>query len=95
MRAVVKLHGLRIDPQRAMEHTRRAIIEESHFGEGVTYITCFQGIDLRWTLIAIVVQLTPSVFGLDFLSNGWYFITLASLPSKNSLSLTIRGVASG
>ncbi|KAH8175149.1 sugar transporter domain-containing protein [Sarocladium implicatum] len=93
--AAKALYAPRVDPYKALEKTRHTIREEEAISADATYVTCFKGTNLRRTLLVILANVTPSIFGLDFLSNGSYFVTLAGLPSRNALILTIAGVVAG
>lgn len=93
--AAKALYAPKVDPYEALEKTRRTIREEEALSADANYMTCFKRTNLRRTLLVILANVTPSVFGLDFLSNASYFVTLAGLPSRNALILTIAGVVTG
>jgi MFS family permease len=95
LKAATKLYAPKIDPKIALERTRHAILEEEALAEKATYIYCFKGTNLRRTLLVILANVMPALFGLDFLSNGSYFVTLAGLESSKALLITMGGVIAG
>lgn len=90
-----RLYAPRVDPYKALEETVRTIREEESLEVGITYISCFKGTNLRRTLLVIMANVLPAIFGLEFLSNGSYFTTVAGLPSSNALMLMIGGIIAG
>ncbi|KAF3317594.1 hypothetical protein TWF173_010362 [Orbilia oligospora] len=73
--------------QLVIEEHRRAELESD-----VRYIKCFQGENLRRTLIVVFASLVPTAFGLPLLASVSYFFPILGMAVSTSLKLLIIGV---
>ncbi|KAF3229988.1 hypothetical protein TWF192_007049 [Orbilia oligospora] len=76
--------------QLVIEEHQRAELESD-----VRYIQCFQGENLRRTLIAVFASLIPTAFGLPLLASVSYFFPILGMTVSTSLTLLIIGVVLG
>ncbi|EGX53216.1 hypothetical protein AOL_s00006g477 [Orbilia oligospora ATCC 24927] len=76
--------------QLVIEEHRRAELESD-----VRYIQCFQGENLRRTLIVVFASLVPTAFGLPLLASVSYFFPILGMAVSTSLTLLIIGVVLG
>ncbi|TGJ72268.1 hypothetical protein EYR41_004175 [Orbilia oligospora] len=73
--------------QLVIEEHRKAELESD-----VRYIQCFQGENLRRTLIVVFASLIPTAFGLPLLASVSYFFPILGMVVSTSLTLLIIGV---
>ncbi|CAG9982848.1 unnamed protein product [Clonostachys byssicola] len=93
--ATEKLYAPRANPMIEMRKIRASIAEEKKMSDGATYMTCFTKAHLRRTLIVILANFLPTMFGLDLLGKSSYFLQLIGMPSSTSLLILIAGVVVG
>ncbi|KAL8393802.1 hypothetical protein RB595_003523 [Gaeumannomyces hyphopodioides] len=90
-----------VDPRAALRSIARTVEQERvaasrHGGSGAaTYVACFRGPDLRRTLIVALASTTPTVFGLDLLSNASIFLKSVGMGSSASLLFVMAGIVAG
>ncbi|CAM1511848.1 Fc.00g093610.m01.CDS01 [Cosmosporella sp. VM-42] len=95
IRAATRLFAPKVNPHSALEKIRATIEEEEAAAANASYLTCFKGTNLRRTLIVILANCIPALFGLDLLSNGSYFLQTVGMASGPSLMLMIGGIVAG
>lgn len=69
LRASKRLLAPKMDPYDMLKKIETTIEEERKLSEGTTYYHAFTGTDFRRTLIVILANTLPALFGLDLLSN--------------------------
>jgi SP family general alpha glucoside:H+ symporter-like MFS transporter len=75
-----------------MQHTNAL---EKSVGQGTSYISCFKGVDLRRTEIAMGAWICQNWCGSSFMGWSTYFLTLAGLQTSNAFTMTIGQYALG
>ncbi|KAM5356920.1 hypothetical protein ACJ41O_003566 [Fusarium nematophilum] len=96
IRAATRLFAPKMNPHIALEKVRATIEEEkAAAAASVSYWACFKGSNLRRTLIVILANAMPALFGLDLLSNAPVFLQTVGMASSPSLLLMIGGVVAG
>lgn len=75
-----------------IEHTNE---KERQIKEGVSYIDCFKGVDLRRSEIVIGIWLVQTLGGQNLMGYFSYFLTQAGMDPKNSFSLSMGQYALG
>ncbi|KAI2614831.1 sugar transporter [Hypoxylon fragiforme] len=75
-----------------IEHTNEL---EKKIKEGVTYLDCFKGVDLRRTEIVVGVWLVQTLGGQNLMGYFAYFLTQAGMDPSNSFSLSMAQNALG
>lgn len=63
--------------------------------EGVTYMDCFRGIDLRRTEIVVGIWTVQTLGGQNLMGYFSYFMTQAGMDARNSFSLSMASSALG
>ncbi|KAF4814007.1 MFS transporter fmqE [Colletotrichum tropicale] len=59
-----------------------------------SYKECFQGTNLRRTLIVMFLSTIQQFVGMSLMANGAYFLTMAGMSSRYSLMVNLIGIAS-
>ncbi|TDZ35395.1 MFS transporter fmqE [Colletotrichum trifolii] len=90
-----RLYAPRVDALRVLEKIRASIAEERESSVGATYITCFVGTHRRRTMIVVLANLFPAMFGLDLISKSSYFLQVIGMKSSTSLIILILGIVVG
>ncbi|KXH28258.1 hypothetical protein CSIM01_09776 [Colletotrichum simmondsii] len=90
-----KLYAPRVDALKVLEKVRASIAEEKEATSGATYLTCFQGVNTRRTMIVIMANLLPAMFGLDLIAKSSYFLQTIGMKSSTSLMILIGGIVAG
>lgn len=94
-----KLHGSKRSDEYVdqWEDMHKAVNEEKWAAQnrGATYIQCFQGANLRRTLIVLFANILPELFGLTLLGNASYFLQQAGMDHTMSFVIMILGVVLG
>ncbi|EJT73726.1 hypothetical protein GGTG_07582 [Gaeumannomyces tritici R3-111a-1] len=80
---------------RTVEEEQKAAASRRGGGGAATYAACFRGPDLRRTLIVALASSTPSIFGLDLLSNASIFLKSVGMGSSTSLLFMMAGIVAG
>lgn len=93
--AAKRLFAPKFNPHVVLEKVRSTIEEERASASSASYWDCFKGPNLRRTLIAILANVMPALFGLDLLSNAPVFLQSFGMASGPSLLLMIAGVVAG
>ncbi|TDZ39123.1 Maltose permease MAL31 [Colletotrichum sidae] len=75
-----------------IEHTNEM---EKRVKEGVSYLDCFKGTDLRRTEIVIGIWLVQTLGGQNLMGYFPYFLTQAGMDASNSFSLSMGQYALG
>lgn len=75
-----------------IEHTNE---KERQLKEGVSYLDCFKGVDLRRSEIVIGIWLVQTLGGQNLMGYFSYFLTQAGMDPKNSFSLSMGQYALG
>lgn len=91
------LDTARTDTQKNIDNILFALQkeEEQAVRGGATYLECFQGINLRRTLIVIFANTLPQLFGLSLLGDASYFIQMVGMSAHNALLFLQLGVGLG
>jgi SP family general alpha glucoside:H+ symporter-like MFS transporter len=85
--------GFSVDETIAMiEHTNEM---EKKAKEGVGYLDCFRGVDLRRTEIVVGIWIVQTLGGQNLMGYFSYFLTQAGMDPKNSFSLSMASSALG
>ncbi|KAK8054966.1 H(+)/hexose cotransporter 1 [Apiospora rasikravindrae] len=95
LKSATALYAPKVDPQGALESIRAVIEEERALAAQASYRACFQGTNLRRTMIIVLAYVMPTLFGLDLLSSASYFLKLLGLSSSTALLIMIGGVVAG
>ncbi|KAM0332300.1 hypothetical protein ACHAQA_002576 [Verticillium albo-atrum] len=67
-----------------------------HGGQGApTFRECFQGTDLRRTLVIVWLNMIQSFVGMAILANSAYFLIMAGMSPKYSLMVNAIGISAG
>ncbi|TDZ33795.1 MFS transporter fmqE [Colletotrichum spinosum] len=90
-----RLYAPRVDALRVLEKIRASIAEERESSVGATYISCFVGTHRRRTMIVVLANLFPAMFGLDLISKSSYFLQVIGMKSSTSLIILILGIVVG
>ncbi|KAH6887659.1 general substrate transporter [Thelonectria olida] len=90
-----RLFAPKVNAHVVLEKVRSTIEEEKASATSATYWDCFKGTNLRRTMIAILANIIPALFGLDLLSNAPVFLQSFGMASGPSLLLMIAGVVAG
>lgn len=61
--------------------------------ERSSYGDCFRESNRRRTLIVIFVSMVPTLFGLNLLSDGSYFLQMVGMKASHSLIMLVLGIA--
>ncbi|CAH0027035.1 unnamed protein product [Clonostachys rhizophaga] len=93
--SATRLFAPKINPRIALEKIRHTIEEEKASVTSASYWACFKGTDLRRTMIVILANVFPALFGLDLLSNSTPFLQSFGMESSTSLLLQIFGIVGG
>jgi len=75
-----------------MQHTNA---HEKAVGEGTSYISCFKGVDLRRTEVAMGAWICQNWCGSSFMGWSTYFLERAGLATSNAFTMTIGQYALG
>ncbi|KAH0600391.1 hypothetical protein MHUMG1_01387 [Metarhizium humberi] len=75
-----------------IEHTNE---KERQLKEGVSYVDCFKGVDLRRSEIVIGIWLVQTLGGQNLMGYFSYFLTQAGMDPQNSFSLSMGQYALG
>ncbi|OAQ58821.1 proton myo-inositol cotransporter protein [Pochonia chlamydosporia 170] len=94
-RAAYRLFAPKTDPLVVLAQLRETLAEERAILGNASYITCFRGRNTRRTMLIIMVNFFPSMFGLELLSKSSYFIQTVGMPSSQSLIFLIAGIVAG
>ncbi|KAK2028618.1 MFS general substrate transporter [Colletotrichum zoysiae] len=94
-RASEKLYAPRVDAMKVLQRLRASIIEEKEITAGASYFTCFKGTNLRRTMIVVMANIFPALFGLDLISKSSYFLQTIGMKSRISLMILIGGIVAG
>ncbi|KAM0425483.1 hypothetical protein ACHAPT_009272 [Fusarium lateritium] len=95
IRSATRLFAPRMNPHSALERIRETIEEEKASTKSVSYWACFKGNNLRRTMIVILANVIPALFGLDLLSNATVFLQSIGMASGPSLLIMIGGIIAG
>lgn len=95
LKASKRLFAPKVDHHIVLKKIEETIEEERKLSEGITYYDAFKGIDFRRTLIVILANTLPTMFGLDLLSNVSYFLETIGLDSSVTLLFQIIGIVCG
>jgi MFS family permease len=95
VRAAEKIYAPRVDHMQALQKIRGSIEKEKANHRGATFAACFVGTNRRRTLIVIMANLFPVMFGLDLLSKASYFLQTIGMKSSVSLLFMIGGILAG
>ena len=95
LKAAERLFAPKVDHHLVLKRIEETIEEEQKLSEGITYYHAFRGIDFRRTLIVILANVLPAMFGLDLLSNVSYFLQTIGLDSSVTLLFQIIGIVCG
>ncbi|KAK8036406.1 MFS transporter fmqE [Apiospora marii] len=95
LKSATALYAPKVDPRGALDRIRAIIDEERAMAARASYRACFQGTNLRRTLIVALAYVMPVLFGLDLLSNASYLLKILGLPSSSALLMMIGGVVAG
>ncbi|KAK1987596.1 general substrate transporter [Colletotrichum cereale] len=90
-----RLYAPRVDAMKVLRRLRASIIEEKEMTAGANYFTCFKGTNRRRTMIVIMANLFPALFGLDLISKSSYFLQTIGMKSRISLMILIGGIVAG
>ncbi|GKT67016.1 maltose permease [Colletotrichum tofieldiae] len=90
-----KLYAPRVDALKVLERVRASIAEEKEMTAGANYFTCFEGTNRRRTMIVVMANLFPALFGLDLISKSSYFLQTIGMKSSISLMILIGGIVAG
>ncbi|KAH8743373.1 alpha glucoside transporter [Diaporthe sp. PMI_573] len=94
-KASERLYAPRVDAMKVLARIRAMIIEEKEITAGANYLTCFKVTNLRRTMIVIMANLYPAIFGLDLISKSSYFLQTIGMESRISLMILISGIVAG
>lgn len=95
LKSATRLYAPKVDPRGALDRIRAIIDEERAMAAQASYRACFQGTNLRRTLIVALAYVMPVLFGLDLLSSASYLLKILDLPSGAALLMMIGGVVAG
>lgn len=95
LKSAIRLFAPKANPHVVLERIRHTIEEEKANATSANYWTCFSGVDRRRTLIVILANIFPALFGLDLLSNYVPFLQSFGMESNTSLMLQIFGIVGG
>ncbi|KAK8140026.1 MFS transporter fmqE [Apiospora sp. TS-2023a] len=95
LKSATALYAPKVDPRGALDRIRAIIDEERARAAQASYRACFQGTNLRRTMIVALAYVMPVLFGLDLLSNASYLLKILGLPSSSALLMMIGGVVAG
>ncbi|KAI8723009.1 MFS domain-containing protein [Fusarium sp. LHS14.1] len=95
IRSATRLFGPKMNPYSALEKIRETIEEEKATTASVSYWACFKGSNLRRTMIVILANVIPALFGLELLSNATVFLQSIGMASGPSLLIMIGGIIAG
>ncbi|KAK5999192.1 MFS transporter fmqE-like protein [Cladobotryum mycophilum] len=90
-----RLFSPRTNPTKLLDDIRAAMAEERAISSKVSYSTCFSGKSRRRTLLVVMVNFFPSMFGLELLSKSSYFAQTLGMPARRSLIFLIAGIVAG
>ncbi|KAK1964876.1 MFS general substrate transporter [Colletotrichum sublineola] len=94
-KASERLYAPRVDAMKVLEKLRASILEEKEMTAGANYLTCFKGTNLRRTMIVVMANLLPALFGLDLISKSSYFLQTIGMKARISLMILIGGIVAG
>ncbi|KAK1996000.1 alpha glucoside transporter [Colletotrichum falcatum] len=95
VRASERLYAPRADAAKILTRLRASILEEKEMTAGASYLTCFRGTNLRRTMIVVMANIFPALFGLDLISKSSYFLQTIGMKSRISLMILIGGIVAG
>ncbi|KAF2107392.1 general substrate transporter [Lophiotrema nucula] len=95
LKSLTRLFAPKNDPQDALDRLRASIEHEEKVAEHVTYMDCFTAANRRRTLIIIISNFLPPLFGLPLLSSSSYFLQQVGMDSSSSLLFLIVGIVLG
>ncbi|VUC26048.1 unnamed protein product [Clonostachys rosea] len=84
LRTVQRLLSKKVNAYVELDKIRHAVEEERMVTKDATYISCFKGINLRRTLIVILVSAFPAILGLDILGNAPVFLATIGIESETT-----------
>jgi MFS transporter, SP family, general alpha glucoside:H+ symporter len=93
--SIDRLFSPKNDCNAILERLRVSVDEEERKSEGINYMQCFKGTDLRRTNIIIFANLLPALFGLPLLSSASYFLQQLGMKNSMSLMFLIIGIIVG
>lgn len=94
LKAQRRLDSLGMDSEKHVELIWRNIESEQERTRA-TYRDCFQGTNLRRTLIVIFANLLPNIFGLTLLAKASYFAQVVGMRANLSLMILVIGIFCG
>jgi SP family general alpha glucoside:H+ symporter-like MFS transporter len=83
------------DTDAILEKFRVLVAEEERLNEGISYISCFKGTQMRRTWVAIYANFLPPLFGLPLVSSGSYFLQQLGMKNFYSLLFLVIGIVIG
>lgn len=95
LHSATRLYAPKVSPYTMVETIRATIEEEKAISANATYWTCLQGPNLRRTMIVLLANTFPMLFGLELLSNAGIFLQAVGMESSTSLLLMIGGIIAG
>ncbi|CAG9936184.1 unnamed protein product [Clonostachys rosea f. rosea IK726] len=84
IRTIQRLLSKKVNAYIELDKIRHAVDEERMVTKDATYISCFKGINLRRTLIVVLVSAFPAILGLDILSNAPVFLATIGIESETT-----------
>ncbi|KAH7305276.1 general substrate transporter [Stachybotrys elegans] len=95
LRSAQALYAPRANAQEALARLRQTIEEEKAESKNCTYLECFHARHRRRTVLVLLANLFPTLFGLDLITRGSYFLQTIGMDSGTSLLLLILGIVLG
>lgn len=95
LQAATRLYAPRVDPAQELEKVRVSIMDERETSGGASYLACFNATHRRRTMIAMVANIVPMLFGLDLISKANYFLQIIGMASSTSLLILMGGIVGG
>lgn len=95
IRSATRLFGPKMNPYSELEKIRQTIEEEKATTASVSYWACLKGSNLRRTMIVLLANVIPALFGLELLSNATVFLQSIGMASGPSLLIMIGGIIAG
>lgn len=90
-----RLFAPKADPEVLLQTMKASIEEDRELTSDASYVACFNHLNLRRTMVAIMGNLYPAIFGLELLARSSYFMQLLGMASSTSLILLIGGIVAG
>lgn len=95
MAAATKLYAPRVDASKELDKIRESIAEEEALSGDATYMALLNKTHRRRTVIVLMANLVPALFGLDLVGKASYFMQTIGMASSTSLMIVIGGVVAG